>query len=342
MADKKILIVDDSEIDRTILKSILSDDFEIRELDNGYEAYNLIQTCKDDLSAILLAISMPYISGFDVLQFMQESHIDNIPVFLMSGEATEEDVRRAAKSGVADFITKPFDKDDILQRIRSRLGIFPKQPILSREDIEKTKRYITSLRTVYKVYLENNGQTDTHYRNVVELMKILLKRHSMTRSSEGLNADTIDLISEAAYFCDIGQMLIPNKIDQILSKSTVTTTQHTFYGASVVQLNTSKNCKYFVQICAEMCLHHHERYDGKGYPQGIKGDHNSIYSQMCHIVDEFDTILSKFYGDSTLQINFVAKRLTKDDGFADPQMLSLLSDCIPMITKYYKSVGGGK
>ncbi len=111
---------------------------------------------------------------------------------------------------------------------------------------------------------------------------------------------------------------------------------HPLLGSNLIRLNRSKSCEYFVEICASMCLHHHERFDGKGYPDGISGKNNSVFNQLCHLVDEFDQMRSKFFGDKARPVKFVVKRLAGDNGeMVDGKLLALLEDCEPQIIDYF-------
>ena len=164
---KRLLIVDDSEIDRIILKSILSKDFEVLEANSGNMAFEYITTQSDRLDAILLDIAMPHIDGFDVLKFMEDKGITTIPVFLVTAEPTRDNVERAMQYHIAEFIGKPFDQEDVLRRLRSRLGMTPEYNLKS-EDLKETWAYISDLEAVYKSYLTNFGKDDTHYANMVD------------------------------------------------------------------------------------------------------------------------------------------------------------------------------
>ncbi len=174
---------------------------------------------------------------------------------------------------------------------------------------------------------------------MVDLMKILLNTYRrMTRGTD-LDNDCIELISRAAYFCDIGEILIPDKRLQAIVGNTQSYDMqraHTVMGSTLVRLNRAKSCGYFVEVCSSMCLHHHERYDGKGYPNGIVGKNNSIYNQMCRLADEFDMMLSKFYGDKAKPAKFVIKRLTSDNGgMVSPEVVGLLEECEEQIFNYF-------
>jgi len=335
---KELLIVDDTEIDRIILKSILSQDFDIVEANSGNMAFDCLTTRGDQLDGILLDLAMPNIDGFDVLRFIADKKLTDIPVFLVTAEPTRENVERALQYTIADFIGKPFDREDVLRRLRSRLGVIPEYN-LKNEDLKITWAYIADLETLYKAYLTNFGKEDTHYQIMVDLMRIMLTNYNKTTRELKMNNDAVELVSKAAYFCDIGEMLIPDKRLQLMSGgSSLQDLQmtHPQLGSNLIRLNRSPSCEYFVEICASMCLHHHERFDGKGYPDGIVGRNNSVFNQLCHLVDEFDQMRAKFFGDKARPVKFVVKRLASDNGeMVDGKLLALLEDSEPQIIDYF-------
>lgn len=338
--DKKLLIVDDSEIDRTILKNILQDEFHIAETDNGYGALEIIRKTKGELDAVLLDVSMPQITGFDVLKLMRESNIDQIPVFLITSEATKDNVLHAAEFDVAEFIRKPFDREDILRRLKARLGVIPKTP-LSNADMMETNKYIADLRALYNQYLSNTGRSSTHYSRMTDLMSILLKRYTAATPDAGLNNVKIKIISNAAYFCDIGYMLLPDNREHQPEKSKKQGSDlyqsHTVLGAGLIRLNYSKGCEYFVQICADMCAHHHERYDGKGFPHGVSGVKYSDFSQMCRLADEFDNFFCRRPEQNEPQFHLAINELKADKGAVSLTLLSLLLDSKADILTLYST-----
>ena len=335
---KRLLIVDDTEIDRMILKSFLVGEFDVIEADSGNLAFEYITTRGDMLDGILLDISMPHIDGFDVLKFMADKGVNHIQVFLVTAEPTRENVEKALQYHVAEFIGKPFDREDILRRLRSRLGVIPDYD-LRNEELKATLAYAADLKTLYRQYLANFGKDDERCKVMTDLMRILLTSYNKNNRDIRLNANSIDLISKAAYFCDIGEMLIPDKRLQQLGayiQGQEMRQNHTLLGANLIRLNRAPSCEYFVEICSSMCLHHHERYDGQGYPNGLVGENNSVYNQMCRIVDEFEEMRSKFYGEKSRPAKLVLKRLLNDDeGMVSPKIYSLLEDCEPQIIDYF-------
>ena len=335
--DRMILIVDDSEIDREILKNILKDDFEVQEVENGFAAIEFITENKDKLDAIMLDISMPHISGFDVLRLLRDNGLNEIPVFLVSAEATKENVVRAAQFNISEFISKPFDRDDILQRIKSVLGISAEYWLVM-EDIVQMQNYIEKLEGFYKLWLSNFNKDDSHYRRMSDLMEILLNRYALKHKDANLDKEKIEIISKAAYFCDIGMMMVPEKMAAFSrepDKFEQLTKNHAKFGSTIIKLGETKRCEFFVSVCSDMCLNHHERFDGCGYPRGISGKNLSVYSQMCRLVDEFDNMYSKLYGANEMQINLVAKQIMKKDGLVSEEIMSLIEDYKPAIAGYY-------
>lgn len=336
---KRLLIVDDTEIDRIILKSILCRDFNILEASSGNAALEYITTRGDQLDAILLDIAMPHIDGFDVLRFIADKQLTHIPVFLVTAEPTRDNVERALQYSVAEFIGKPFDREDVLRRLRSRLGVTPEYD-LKNEDLRATWAYIADLEALYKTYLANFGRDDAHYRIRTDLMRILLTNYNKTSRDLNLNNDAVELVSKAAYFCDIGEMLIPDKRLQIMTagQDELRDLQqtHPLMGSNLIQLNRAKECRYFVEICASMCLHHHERYDGEGYPDRIMGRNNSVFNQLCRLVDEFELLRSKFFGDKARPVKFVIKRMTGEgESMVEPKLYALLEDCELQFVDYF-------
>lgn len=338
---KRLLVVDDTEIDRIILKSVLCREFDIQEANSGNAAFEYITTRGDQLDAILLDIAMPYIDGFDVLRFIEDKGLTHIPVFLVTAEPTRDNVARAAQYNIAGFIGKPFDREEILRRLRTRLGVIPDYD-LKNEDLKATWTFISDLETVYKTYLSNFGLDDSHYQIRSDLMRILLSNYNKTIREPRMNSDAVELVSKAAYFCDIGEMLIPDKRIQIMAagqaqdKLPDLQQTHPQMGSNIIRLNRAKSCEYFVEVCASMCLHHHERFDGRGYPDGIAGRNNSVFNQLCRLVDEFEQLRSKFFGDKARPVKFVIKRMTgSDEGMVDPKLYALLEDCEPQFVDYF-------
>jgi putative two-component system response regulator len=344
---KRLLIVDDSEIDREVLKNILSSDFAIIEADNGYSGLEIILSGKPKLDAVMLDISMPVLDGFNVLQLMSENDVKNLPVILITAEATKSNVHKAIQYNVSGFISKPFDPELILERMRTMFDIqaessgeivLPLQ-ILSENDITETHTYISKLKEIYKRYLRNNNIDDSSYVRVSAITEMLLEEYAVMERTAELDSAHIDLISRAAYFYDIGKMGIPDSIARAKPENLSDLgvyESHTNIGADIIWLNHAPSCRYFVHVCADICMHHHERYDGEGFPHCLKGDENSVYTQICSVAIKFERMFSKRPEFDETQFDFVVKEMSIKHGEFSHKMLTLLRETRTAILAFYK------
>jgi len=338
--NKKILIVDDSDVDRVMLKAMLCGEFEIVEKCGGYTAIDFLKENRNKLDIILLDVSMPGMDGFGVLQFMKDNGIKNLPVLLITSEATRDNVQKARQYNVSGFLKKPFEKEDILKRIRQQFGIITEYE-LTNAHIRETYRYIEELEVIYKRYLINFGEDYEHYLRMKDVMKILLTKYAAFAKNKYLDSDHIEIISKAGFFCDIGNMVVPPETVKILKTRKLGKDgyqNHTILGADLIGLNHSEYCQYFVDICTDICLHHHERYDGKGFPHKITGDYNLIYTQICRLVDNFDNLFIKYLGHNEQQFEFVLNDLIKDEGNVSRDVFSILKNCKTEVIQYYQAI----
>lgn len=344
---KKLMIVDDSEIDRSILKNILAANFDVVEADNGYAALELITNHAFDLDGLLLDISMPILDGFAVLDIMKENGV-KVPTILISAEATTANVQRAMEYHISGFISKPYDAQTVLAKVAKTFdaqlaeesSAKGEEEGNARSDAEEIEMYIARLTAIYREYLKLGKRDESKYRRVSKLVKILLSAYEPPNRLP-LDSGTIKLISNAAYFYDIGMMGLP---DDMFGKKTLVGKEkeifesHTRIGANIISLNSSRACKNFVQVCAEICMNHHERYDGNGFPYGIKSGKISPYGQIVHLAIWFDTVFIRREDFNRLQFEFVLNELNIDRGAVAPEYVELLGKCRGSILYFYKNL----
>jgi putative two-component system response regulator len=347
MSKKCLLIVDDLEIDRTVLKNILCNDFDVLEADNGYTAIQVITSKRDQLDGILLDIYMPVLDGFHVLELLADHGITDIPIIIITAESTQINVRKTASYNVSDFICKPYDADEILHRLRNMFQVKqaekkkeePKKHAEADVDLDEaeTSIYISKLESIYKAYMDNFHIKDDHYRRVSNVMRILLMEYAQGAGDEQLDRQHIDIASKAAYFYDIGRMgvLYTTKGDSQKPASRVGE-DHTQIGARIVSLNSAIACQYFTKVCADICMYHHERYDGFGYPRMLKKDEIPLFAQVCGVAARFDRLFEKRPELNDVQFEFVLHEMAVDAGEFSPEMLQLLIKCEEKLITYYK------
>lgn len=345
---KKILIVDDSEIDRELLAEILKDDFAIVKAASGFAAMEILVSKKESIDAILLDVSMPVLDGFGVLKMMDENDIDDIPVFMITAEGTKDNIIKAAQYNVKSFIVKPFDSKEVLSRLRVLFNIkaAPVTPDANAAEYQKDayssmQTYIRTLQKVYVTYMKNNGIDPSHYERVSNLVKILMSQHVIAEKLRDINNDNIEIISKAAYFFNIGEMAIPDKIVADTNRSDADEAiyrKHAEIGSKIISMNRSTECRYFVRICSDMCMHHHERYNGTGYPHGLKYQENSDVTQIVRIADLFDSIIFSYPTQGDEQFDMAINQIVSDDGSCKPTLLNLAKNCKQNIMLYYKKL----
>lgn len=333
---KKLLIVDDSEIDRTVLKNILEHEFEVFEADNGYSALNMIITEKYSFDAILLDIFMPILNGINVLRILRENGMDSLPVFMITSEATKHNIEEVAQYNIKDFIRKPFDRDVIIQRLRDGLGVSEHK--FNESDMEKTRKYISDLESIYNRYITISGKNNRCDEFRAYFMSTLIKNRPVFDNEDQMDKFQIEILSRAAYLCNIGNMLLFDNLGEKELEDSDMYRQHTVMGAKLVNLNYSENCRHFVKLCSDICLHHHERYDGKGFSDGIGGSNLSIYSQICGLAEKFDELYYLRNRHDEMQFDYVADKIAKDVGFVSPDIFSLLLHSKNDIVKYYRDI----
>ncbi len=353
---KRIMIVDDSDIDREILKNILENDYDVIEESNGYSALEKILSRKTNIDALMLDISMPIVDGFAVLGILQCNEINDLPVIMITSEATRENVFKAVGYGITEFIGKPFDPDVILQRLRGILAIPEKaapekEPEestaflryhydnLSNRDIKKSNEYFDRLKSLFVDFIKNRSIDESHYIRVAKIVRILVERYAALNKQLKLTSDHIDLIFKAAYLHNIGMMALPdNCLDEtnLAPEDMAVFESHTQAGAKIIRLNTSPSCSYFVDICSDICMHHHERFDGAGFPHGLKAADNSIYAGFCGLAADFDRIFIKRIAFDENQFDFVMSELEFAGAKYNPEVIRLFKECKKLILLLYK------
>lgn len=289
---KKVLIIDDSFIDRSTLKSILSGIFEVAEAENAFDALSMIMESKFLPDIILLDIMMPVLDGFSVLGTLEEKGFD-IPVILISAEATETNVIKAAAHRlVRSFISKPYERETVQEKIITLLGgdEIGEFGALSDQEIAATKTFISKLEHLRSEYNAKIGMSDAKYECLYRVMKEVLPKYSDSRSLNW-GENHVEFIAKAAYLCDIGTILLPDSIvrkgDDMDVVEKAKYTAHTENGVKVLELNSEPDCFFFQKNCEDICRYHHERADGSGYPEKLKGPAIPELAQLVGIVMDF-------------------------------------------------------
>lgn len=336
MSEKeKILIADDSAMNRAILTEMLGDGYEILEAENGRQAVSIMQT-NVDIDLLLLDIMMPEMDGFDVLAMMNKYHwIDDIPVIMISAENASSYVERAYDLGATDYISRPFDMAIVRRRVINTLMLYAKQKRLVRlvaeQVYEKEKSNSTMINILSHIVEFRNGESGLHVLHIQTATDILLRTLVRKNDKYNLNAADISLISTASALHDIGKIDIPasilNKPGKLTKEEFDTMKTHTTTGAEILDKLPFQQESPLVKTAYAICRWHHERWDGRGYPDGLKGEDIPIAAQVVAMADVYDALTSeRCYKKAFGHDKAMEMILNGECGQFNPLLLECLTD----------------
>lgn len=311
MDKQQILIVDDEEINRSILKEMFRDDkagYELLEASNGKEAIEHIEN-SENLVLILLDIVMPVMHGFKVLEYMQEKDlIEHIPVILITSETVEDSEYQAYSYGVADVIHKPFYPYIVKRRSKNIIELYQNKHHMEERIKEQAEKILEQQKEIHEnneymiealasVVESRNAETGEHTRRIKYFTRIMLKYLMKYFPKYGLTPAQVDQIARASALHDIGKIGIPDAI--LLKPARLTPEEfevmktHTTIGCDILEKTYRNKESEFYKYCYEICRHHHERWDGNGYPDKLVGDQIPISAQIVAVADVYDALVSQ-------------------------------------------------
>jgi len=331
---QRILVVDDSEMNRAILCEMLKDDFEIIEATNGQECVSLIEQYGKEISLVLLDIVMPIMDGFEILMYMNRNHwIEDVPVIMISSEESENYIRKAFKFGVSDYISRPFDSKVVYQRVFNTIKLYAKQrrliSMVSDQMHEKEKNNQMMVEVLSQIMEFRNGESGLHVVHINTLTRLFLERLVENTDAYNLTPDDCYLISTASAFHDIGKVGIDesilNKPGKLTKEEFETMKEHTLIGASMLDKLEHYKDEKMIKIAYQICRWHHERYDGKGYPDGLIGEQIPIAAQVVSVADVYDALVSKrVYKDAYSHEQAMKMILNGECGAFNPLLMEVL------------------
>ena len=305
-----MLVVDDIELNRIILADLFEDEFEVLQAENGQIALDYLSLYPSQIAIVLLDLVMPVMDGFGVLQSMWDSHlIQSIPVILITGENDDEKSLKGFELGVSDFLNKPFNSKIVYRRVLNVVDLYAHKQNLEeklaeqKEMLEKQAErlhqsnqfVIDALSTTVEFRSSESGE---HIKRIRGLTKIFLEAILEYYPNDyPLTSEEISIISSASAMHDIGKIAIPDSI--LLKPGPLTPEEfeimktHTIRGCEILSSIAYSQDQDYYKFSYEICRHHHERWDGRGYPDGLKGDEISIWAQAASLADVYDALINK-------------------------------------------------
>ncbi len=332
-----LLIVDDSEMNREILKEMLHDEYDIIEAANGKQGISYLEQYGAEISLVLLDIIMPVVNGFEVLSRMVRSGwIEDIPVIMISSEESDEAVLRAYELGASDYIGRPFDMRVVRQRVSNIMRLYARQRrlsnLLAQQYYEREKDSNMLVNIMGGAMELRNGESGPHVLHVRNLTDILLERLVQKTDRYALSSADRNTIAMASTLHDIGKLAIA---DSVLNKPGRLTPEeydvmktHTTLGAQMLEkLNMYSSSPVLLKVAHEICRWHHERWDGSGYPDGLKGDEIPISAQVVSLADVYDALTSaRVYKEAVGHDEAMRMILDGECGTFNPVLIECLVD----------------
>lgn len=310
MEKQRILIVDDEEINRMMLMNMFQDDldeYELLEARNGREAISRIEDSRD-IVLILLDVVMPVMNGFKVLEYMhRQGLMDKIPVILITGETIQDSEGEAYSYGAADVIHKPFYTHIVKKRCSNIIELYQSKRNMERrlreqeleiraqeKEIRETNEFIID--ALSSVVESRSAETGDHTKRIKYYTKIMAAYLMNHFPKYGLTAQQADAIARASVMHDIGKISIPDAIllkpGRLTSEEYEIMKTHTTAGCDILEKTYRNRSDEFYRYCYNICRHHHERWDGRGYPDHLAGDDIPISAQIVAVADVYDALVS--------------------------------------------------
>lgn len=356
-ASARILIVDDDDMNRDILRTLFEDEYDVLEARDGQEAIDLLIDCNMHVSTVLLDVFMPKVDGFGVLEFLQKRAVDPpIPVFFITAESASDVILRGFEMGVLDVILKPFVPVIIKRRISTALELYER-----RYAMEQTiRRQVEQLRDYAKRLHENNlhmvdalstiiefrsFESGSHVQRVRNISALLCREYMRLFPDCGLTDEICTNISIASVMHDVGKISIP---DSVLAKPGRLTDsemeimrQHCIKGVELLEIvnhmSPLENAQYYFDICH----YHHERWDGGGYPCGLKGDEIPLSAQIVSLADVYDALTNtRVYKPAYSHEEAVAMIVGGQCGAFSPRMIECFQNCTDGFRKISSEING--
>ena len=331
----KILIADDSAMNRAILVEMLGDGYDILEAENGREAVQILQS-GSEIDLLLLDIMMPEMDGFEVLEQMKRcGWIEEVPVIMISAENGSAYVERAYDMGATDFIGRPFDMAIVRRRVTNTLMLYTKQKqlvgLVARQVYENQKSNNLMISILSHIVEFRNGESGQHVLHIRTATELILNHLSQKTDRYKLSAADIAMIGTASSLHDIGKINIPeeilNKPGRLTKEEFDIMKTHTTIGAHILENLPFQQKEPLVEVSYQICRWHHERWDGRGYPDGLKGEEIPIAAQVVALADVYDALTSeRCYKKAFPHEKAVQMILGGECGAFNPLLLECLKD----------------
>jgi len=342
MADKintkilpTVLIVDDVETNVMILEEILKDDYSLLTASNGKEALDILYAADPLPKIILLDVIMPQMDGrqlFDILK--ADKAFQKIPVIFITVDTDSESDLLSA--GAVDFINKPFNPDIIKLRIRNQIQLKnysdDLEVMVAEKTAEATKTLDNALQGLANVIEHRDLESGEHVKRTQLFVKALIDQLIKIESvyAEDLKRLQPDIIMKSMALHDVGKIAIPDRIllkpGRLDPEEYEIMKTHTIRGKEIIHEIGDVNASIYLKHCEDICYSHHERWDGNGYPEKLKGEAIPLTARIASLADVYDALVSARVYKSAFAFDEAIKIIEEGSGTQfDPIVVGALA-----------------
>ncbi len=299
---KSILVVDDEALERELLKQIFQQDYNIIMAKDGKEAIQQLNKHFNDIVIILLDLVMPVLNGYQVLQVLKASEVfRDMPVAMITSNSDLSLEVACHTMGAISVIHKPFAAQVVRKQVDNIIELYQSSVELKdslNEQLVKVNTFYDNLIDIISNLVEfRDTGSGMHIKRVKGMTKIMTEGFMELFPEEGLTQEDLETIVRASALHDIGKISVPDHI--LLKPAELTDSErqvmmsHTTKGCDILQLLHDVQDDKQLKVAHDICRYHHERYDGNGYPDGLKGEEIPLSAQLVSIVDVYDALVSK-------------------------------------------------
>jgi putative two-component system response regulator len=326
-----ILVVDDTPENITILNSILRSHYKVKAALSGEKALGIAQS-ESPPDIILLDIMMPEMDGYDVCRKLKNNPVtEKIPIIFVTAMSEIEDEKKGLDMGAVDYITKPISPAIVLARVQTHLALYNQTRELERKVQERT----SELNHTRMEIIQRLGRAAEYKDNETGLHVIRMSHYTrLIAMAINANEEWVDRIYHAAPMHDIGKIGIPDAY--LLKQGPLNDTEwqvmskHPEFGAAILGDNASE----LLQMAKEIALNHHEKWDGSGYPNGLKGEEIPLSARIIAIADVFDALTTARPYKQAWTVEKTVDFIDQNAGLHfDPNLVSIFHRTLPEILK---------
>lgn len=347
----KILIVDDSFINRELLIEMLEDEYEVITCENGLQALELMEENYNELAIILLDLVMPVLDGVGFLKALQNKPImKDIPILVISGETNVETEIKCFDYGVFDFIKKPFDnrlvkkriknavdlymyKNNLEERVAEQTSVISEQYNLLKHQADQLAKSNVSIIEILGTIVEyRNLESGEHIQRVKSYTRILGEQLMEDYPEYNLTSKQLNVIVSASALHDVGKIAIPDSIllkpGRLTKEEFEYMKEHTTKGCEIINNIRGVWSEEYAKASYEICRHHHERYDGRGYPDGLLGENIPISAQLVAVADVYDALVNERVYKSAFSADKAFNMIINGEcGTFSPKLMDCFTKC---------------